>query len=213
MALEIKLNFSKGATKGATKGALKDAAGGVAGGATLALWRIDESIEELMEGASEWQREYARGLSDKRQIEWLGWQRLLREVVGAGLRTSYRESGAPYIIDDSRYLSVSHCSGYAAIVLSDRPCGVDIELCGRDFSRVANRILSPSERKFSDRLATVWGAKEAIYKALQGVDLVMLTDIVVDSIEEESVTAHVGREKFELRELKYNGVNVVYFSR
>lgn len=146
--------------------------------------------------------------SDRRRVEWLSWQMLLGQVLGTDeFETSYRASGAPYIIGDARHLSVSHCRDYVAVLVSDGACGLDIELGSRDFSKASERFAGEDVK---DDLALVWSAKETVYKYLEDDEIAMLTDIVVDGIGESEIDSHVGEECYNLSYLRMDKLNVVY---
>lgn len=87
-------------------------------------------------------------------------------------RTEY---GKPYFPPETGiHFSLSHCSGLAVCLLSDKPCGADAEPV-RDYrERVASRICSQNERSLlraaqgdeRDRIFTsLWTLKEAYAKA------------------------------------------------
>ncbi len=178
-------------------------------GSVLAVCSIVQNLDWLLENSNPQRRSYALSLkSDRRRVEWLSWQTLLVQVLGTDeFETGYRACGAPYIIGDARHLSVSHCRGYVAILVSDGACGLDIELGSRDFSKASERF---AREDVTDDLALVWSAKEAVFKYLEDVEVAMLTDIVVDSIGESSIDSHVGEECYNLSYLRIDKLNVVY---
>ena len=105
--------------------------------------------------------------NERRRREYLTWRTLVRRELGRDLRIAYNDLGAPVLPDGEAFVSVSHCEGRVAVVLSSRPCAVDIEPAGRNFSRVSDRYLTPSEQLLSDDPlwpGFVWCAKEALYK-------------------------------------------------
>ena len=82
------------------------------------------------------------------------------------------------------FVSAAHTRGMAAVVVSDRPCAVDIERATRDMRRAVPRFISADERALPGSAAaefpvTMWCAKEALYKfaGQQGLDF--LADIEV----------------------------------
>ena len=83
-----------------------------------------------------------------RRAERLAWRRLLRRVAGEWCKISYNEQGAPCISNSQyRHISVSHCADCVALLLSDKPCGVDIERTERNFERVAAKYITAAERE------------------------------------------------------------------
>lgn len=105
--------------------------------------------------------------NERRRSEFLTWRTLVRRELGRDVRIAYNDLGAPILPDGEAFVSVSHCDGRVAVCLSQHPCAIDIEPAGRDFSRVADRYMTPAERCLSaDPLwpGYVWCAKEALYK-------------------------------------------------
>lgn len=80
----------------------------------------------------------------------------------------------PFLPDEKYHFSISHCSNYAAaIVSSDKRVGVDAELITRRVEKIKHKFLHPSEVRFVNSQSTnqhinlltlIWSAKEAMYK-------------------------------------------------
>lgn len=92
------------------------------------------------------------------------------------------------VIGDSHYthISVSHCRDKVAVMLSLRPCGIDIEQLARDFGRVSTRYITPDERalcRSEEFEAVAWCAKEALYKLAQIEGLDFRRDIIIEAID------------------------------
>ncbi|MFD2937949.1 4'-phosphopantetheinyl transferase family protein [Spirosoma flavum] len=107
------------------------------------------------------------------RIEWLACRVALRQLIeaqGMPYRGSQKdEYGKPHLIDSPWHISLSHTSGWAAVVLHRlQPVGIDIEPIREQFRRVVPRVLSESEIVHAagnpNRLAVYWCAKEALYK-------------------------------------------------
>lgn len=103
------------------------------------------------------------------------------------LPTSYDHSpsGAPFLENDPRRISVSHSKNYAAVCCADPDdgaFGIDVEqIDRRQFARVVPRICSPEEVSAVGRLehgpAKAWTAKEAAYKACRSNQIDFTRDI------------------------------------
>lgn len=158
----------------------------------LAVWRIVESEPQLAARCSRAEQEYARSLTHtRRRCEWLAWHVLLHELCPGGNAT-YDSIGAPVLIGKEMQIAVSHTSGYAALLLADRPCGIDIELPTRDFSRATSKFLSNTERKLIETndsglqqktAGTIWCAKECLYKWAKIPGLNFVNDMTIDQID------------------------------
>ena len=102
----------------------------------------------------------------RRRAEYLTWRAVVYRELGA-VPIGYDAAGGPVLIGDPRHIGVSHGGGHAAVVISDRPCAVDIESETRRFTRAAAHFLTPAEAALGDdpRVAgVVWCAKETLYK-------------------------------------------------
>ena len=136
-------------------------------------------------------RQAAQFVSESRRREWLAWHALLQELL-PGAVAEYDRRGAPRLCGRyaGRCLSVSHARGAVAVMLSDRPCGIDVEETGRCFDRARSRFVSPEEERFVEEgdnrtLARLWCAKEALYKwgGVGGITLrddIRITEVTPD---------------------------------
>ena len=166
-------------------------------GAALLLIGHIAPLEELEAEASEDELQSVAGFSSSsRRAERLSWRIMLRGVVGRGVRIEYSSQGAPLLSEEVvvnnyhyKYISVSHCRDMVAVMLSQQPCGVDIEQSGRDFGRVSSRYITQEERCLSDNPrfeAAVWCAKEALYKLAQREGLDFRRDICITAVDFEA---------------------------
>lgn len=121
-------------------------------GCSFALWRIDEDTARLAPLCTGQENAWAGTLApERRRREWLAWHAALHEEAPAE-ETFYRPSGAP-ALRSGRHIAVSHAGGYAALMLCDVPCGLDIERADRDFTKTEERFLAPDERKLLESAA------------------------------------------------------------
>ena len=105
--------------------------------------------------------------SEHRRREVLAWRAIVRRELGEGVKISHDENGAPQVDTPYTYISVSHSKDMVAVMLSDRPCAVDIESTARDFRKVAKHYLTEEEMALAEQydiFAEMWCAKEALYK-------------------------------------------------
>lgn len=179
----------------------------------LALWSIREETTTLETRCLPGEAEQARRFtSETRRREWLAWRALLQEMM-PGAQVVYDKQGAPRLAgQESRFLSVSHTREMVAVMLADRPCGVDTEKTTRNFRTVATRYLSESEQRFiipgdNRSLARMWCAKEAMYKWAGCEGLNLRNDICITAVDspnwdgedaEGLMTGSVGERETEL---------------
>ena len=138
-------------------------------------------------------------------------QQLLDEIAPreSAWRLTHLPSGAPRLVssDHDYRISISHSGSYVALVLSEGQygVGVDIQVASDKLPQVAPRFMSPTELAYyrhlttgeaDEWLYTVWGLKEAAYKAypLQ-VKRHLATNYTV-SLPEASLSCGVESEPF-----------------
>ena len=113
------------------------------GGASVWVWRITETVDELALLVDEESAAYARAMfpSGKRCAEWLAVRALVaRQLPGA--RIVYDNAGKPSLEGAGGYLSISHTDGYAVIAFSQEcEVGVDVELVSRNVLSASRRLM------------------------------------------------------------------------
>lgn len=138
------------------------------------VWKMEETYEELcalLPHAVVMRAEQSFSSLHRRQ-EWLSVRALLAQCAGSGVQIGYLPSGKPYLNDDSAFISISHTRGYVAVMLGEKPLGIDIEQYGARVHKVASRFMREDERAGTWQEDDTWGlllhwsAKEAMFKCL-----------------------------------------------
>lgn len=163
-------------------------------GSRVLLWQLTESVEELWamvlsHGLEQQCKEAIAGITaDKRRKERLA-SRLALWYLGVDKPIKYTEAGRP-LLDDGRYVSISHTAGWVAVAVADVPLGVDIERRGDKAWRVARRFLHENEREMlmnrDDResVATLlWSAKEAVFKLLDCAEVDFIRHLRIEDFQ------------------------------
>lgn len=150
-------------------------------GAVLAIWKMTETVDELLEMLDLDPfviAEVAQFTSEKRKREYLAVRVMLNEVLGTKKTIVYAPNGKPCLADNSYQISVTHTGQFAAIILHPTlRLGIDIERVSDRVVRVQHKFLSPRELAFVDtataktHLALMWSAKEALYKIVQQTEV------------------------------------------
>lgn len=146
----------------------------------FAIWRIEESDEDLLSKLQLDEREKAKLASfnkGKRRLHWLATRVLLRTLLNTSkyIDCPSDANGKPYLVNFPQKISLSHSFDYAAAMISTRgEVGIDMEIIKTKVERIQHKFLKPAELDFISRgvnqyeqLYACWCAKEAIYK-LQG---------------------------------------------
>lgn len=113
-------------------------------------------------------------LSPRKQTEWIASRELLYKIINLPARVAclYDDFGKPYLQNSPRQISISHSERWCAAMVSDRACGVDIQMYTPTVRRIAGRFLTHDDLLTAETsnqplvyLHVLWGAKECLYKA------------------------------------------------
>ncbi len=144
----------------------------------LIIWRMDETLEEMMELTKHhYDHELSEISNPTRKKERITSRFLLETLVGQKVEVKYEESGKP--ICSGIHFSISHTKNYVAVIVANKPVGVDIEYKNDRVFRITEKFMHTDELKFlsecteKQKFALLcWCAKETVYKILDenGVD-------------------------------------------
>jgi len=88
------------------------------------------------------------------------------------------------------HFSVSHSHGHASALVSNRACGVDLQLRVEKITRLRRRFETPAEQAFIvnqpdeiGALHVLWGAKEALFKLYGKREINWLEHLIVSPFE------------------------------
>ncbi|MCE5320923.1 MAG: 4'-phosphopantetheinyl transferase superfamily protein [Bacteroidales bacterium] len=150
-------------------------------GATISMWEIVESEEELLNLCSipnDEIEELQLTKSVARRREKLAVRALLNELFDGKVYLGHHDNGRPFLQNSLIEISISHTNRYVCVLTHpEESVGVDIESLNRDFSAVEKKALSLeeienlSEKSRNLHLAIHWSAKEAIYKRMSLSDV------------------------------------------
>ena len=104
------------------------------------------------------------------------------------------DNGKPYLIGLPFHFSFSHCKGYAACAVDDKPVGIDIEIIHPRIAKVAHKFLNDQEKAMIagldekeqlNQLAFLWAAKEAMYKKYEQLGIDFANDFNILGLTKE----------------------------
>jgi len=155
--------------------------------ATLGLWQISESWQELNEQlqlSDNDQQILESKKTENRKKEWLACRVLLHSMAPETGDISYDENRKPHISGSSQYISMSHSGDFVSVYLhKQQSVGVDIQKMKPSISKGADYFLNSSEQEWvdiSDNLIMhlIWSAKESAFKYAGNPDLDLKKHIV-----------------------------------
>ncbi len=141
----------------------------------LAIWHIEEDAADLkweLQWGQEDIKRFSALNSEERSMHWLCSRVLLRKMLNTSkfIDLQVDEFGKPYLKNIDQKLSISHSGQMVTVLLSNKDCGVDIQLLEPNIERVAKKFISEDEFENLDddnrmeQIHVFWCAKEALYK-------------------------------------------------
>lgn len=163
------------------------------------IWKLEESVNELqtlLGKGSLYQTVPPILKTEKRQKEWLAVRLLSRAILGEDILIEYTDNGRPTLKDSSLHISISHTTGYVAVLFQKSPfVGIDIEARSKRVLKIQKKFLSEEEHRSidtaheADHALIYWSAKEVLFKMLgkEGVDFKQNLHITPFSFKESGV--------------------------
>ncbi len=194
----------------------------------IAVWRVEESNDYFLQAlqlTDKEQQAYA-AMKPHRQREWLSSRFLLHRLAGDKHRHTILKDkhGKPYREDCPQHISLSHSREYVAVILSEKPVGIDIQKKEDKITRIAHKFVNQLENNripnsaAPDYYHAIWSAKESMYKAYGKKNLDFKTNMhvypfqILDSITE--FRGHVSKadckQDYHLELQKVEGAYLVY---
>lgn len=156
-----------------------------------AIWRIDESVQELNElynPLGDELKDLAAIKFEIRKQESLAARLALKHLLnehGYNYHQIFKdEFGKPHLKDHDIQISISHTKGYGAAAINlVGPIGIDIEHHRDQIRRISKKFLHTSEIKWASndiiKLTKIWCAKEALYKLHGRTQLIFAEQLIV----------------------------------
>jgi len=163
--------------------------------ATIHLWQITESIEELL---TIFQDKMPESISEHRS-ELHRKQLLARSILQKKLSLDNilfkNEQGKPFL-NNGEYISISHADNYVGLAISKQPIGIDIEKTSDKLTRIISKFLNKNEKNLPNQLdgkqlLHIWTAKESIYKLMGIRGLRFREDIEITKLDKNTGEALV----------------------
>lgn len=191
----------------------------------ILIWKIEESFEKLSNNiklTSFCQQRIASTKSDIHRRGFMSVRQLLALQGYEDHDLYYDEKGKPHL-RDGKCISITHSFEFAAIIISNREVGIDIEKQREKILRIANKFTPLDEyRTLANtdavirKLTIVWGGKEAIYKSfghkkVSFLQHINISDFDFDDGQTSGVVYFNGHKaQYKLYFLEFEGFTCVY---
>ncbi|TVZ52830.1 4'-phosphopantetheinyl transferase family protein [Dokdonia sp. Hel_I_53] len=160
--------------------------------------------------------------SELHQRGFMSIRHLLNEAGYTDFDLYYDKSGKPHLTDE-KYISITHSYHFSAVIISDKPVGIDIEKQRDKILRIAQKF-TPIEEYYTltsaearvRKLTIVWGAKESLYKlyAQEGLSFLNHIDVEDFNFDDGTTTAQINYNgtisDYRLTFLEMEGFTCVY---
>lgn len=159
---------------------------------TLGLWKIEESMEQLLINLKLSDRDRLMLDSKKstaRKKEWLASRNLLEYMLPGHNEIVYNDNGKPFLYPHQGYISISHSGDYAcAYHHPEKSVGVDVQKIKNDIGKGMDYFLNEMESAVlhvQDQvlLNIAWSSKESVFKYCGSNDLDLKKDVCIFPFE------------------------------
>ncbi len=137
------------------------------------IWQITEDADDLGNNLQLTPASISRVQGMKSHIHRCGFLCIRHMLAIEGYVDAdlfYDEYGKPHLMD-GKFISITHSFDYAAIIVSDKPVGIDIEKVRSKITRIVKKFigfesvyLNPKKPDYMVHLTAIWCAKESLYK-------------------------------------------------
>lgn len=125
------------------------------------------------------------------QRAFLSIRKLLALAGYSDFDLEYDVFGKPHLADHN-YISITHSHHFSAIIVSNEPVGIDIEMQREKILKIAHKFVNDKElnrlkktdlAEYIKKLTVKWGAKEAIFKIKNEKGISFKDHILVNPFE------------------------------
>lgn len=177
----------------------------------LAVWKIDESKEDLLHLIDERLHEVSKPkeVHDSVGKHWLASRALLLQLFNNHKVEVHKDlNNKPSLIVDGKpyFIAITHSYDYAAIMISHtHEVGLDMEKIDSRIGRVAHKFINIEEQTFISKVPSeelnyfqtiIWSAKETMYKIYGKKELDFKKHMSVEAFNKshDTITGRIHKE-------------------
>ena len=137
---------------------------------TYAIWKIEENSDHLLKllKPNKYELKLIKNITNQKRKDQSIAAKILLNYILEKKTTVFYNGKAPYCKEFSN-ISITHSDNYAAVLLSEKKIGIDLQKEEQKIIMLKNKFLSKKNEKnnySTEDLHFIWTAKEAIYKTL-----------------------------------------------
>lgn len=184
-------------------------------------WKNEESLDVLLKAIKEKKLNFDIiniFKSKERTRQFLIGRLLINSVLG-DCEIKIGRNNKPYIDLENTNISLSHNNEYTILMVSDTPCGVDIQSPTEKIIKIKHKFLNEKDFCFNSNdtylLSKVWSCKEAVFKKYGDNKIFLKENIAVtnkinDNTYESITFVNKIRYKTVLKQEKLDGNYLSY---
>ncbi|MCA0429721.1 MAG: 4'-phosphopantetheinyl transferase superfamily protein [Bacteroidetes bacterium] len=134
----------------------------------------------------------------KRVLEKEGIKYLLSQLNINYSKLCYNQNNKPFLLDNERYISISHSHKYLAIIINKKNnTGIDIELIRPKILNIKQKFCNINELNYANNsiemLTCIWSAKETVYKinGIKGISFSEQIKVNQFNINQSTITVSI----------------------
>ncbi len=139
----------------------------------------------------------------KRELEKAGSLFLLEEMLKTNaFSLEYSPTNKPFLKHRTEHISISHSHDKLAIIINENEnTGIDIELIRDKVLKIQHKFLNVNEMTFAkdqtEKLITIWAAKEAMYKVYGLKELDFISNLFVEKFDNNVIFGKIDNGSFK----------------
>ncbi len=155
------------------------------------VWKISETFDSLFSDIILNEKSQIRLKNMKSEMHQRGFLsvRKLLQIAGySDFDLYYDESGKPHL-SDNKFISISHSHEMSAIIISNEPVGIDLEIKKEKSLKIASKFMDIFHLKnlsIEDKIkkaTVIWGIKETVFKIKNQKGISFLHHIFEDEFQ------------------------------
>ena len=152
----------------------------------IALWRIEEELAFFQSRFNA----HPDIKNENKKLQWYASRYLVNKLLGEKVSMIKDETGKPFIKNHIGNISISHTTGFAAVIFSKKfKVGIDLEMINPKVERIAHKFLRADEinsikpNEKIEKLILYWSVKESLYKFYGNAGVEFTSQLLIEPFD------------------------------